>query len=252
MSANSEINSVSSLEFCQRIVSRLVSDIYYNKQNNSDFLLNKVKSIRSLNDPGNKRLKYILSELISNSDNMLKNFKTIKPSNSSNSSNSSNFIRPPYKKTSKFSTFSTVGNNSSAFEVQNIKVSTPTVHKNKEYLIQALGINKSKKGVLGKSNWVDAESSEDEEANGTEGNEKESDDLVIADDLTMSKSDDLANEEGDVVVNEEGDVVVNEEGDDLANEEGDVVVNEECDVVVNEEGDDLIIADAMASEEGKK
>ena len=142
-------------------MSRLVSDIYYNKQNNSDFLLNKVKSIRSLNDSGNKRLKYILSELISNSDTMLKNFKPIKSIKSSKSTQSTQStqltqsVQLSYKKNK----FGTNGSNSLTYEPK--KANMPMIDKNKEYLIQALGINKSKKGA--KYNWVDAESSDEDD-----------------------------------------------------------------------------------------
>jgi hypothetical protein len=185
----SEINSVSSLEFCQRIMSRLVSDIYYNKQNNNDFLLNKVKSIRSLNDSGNKRLKYILSELISNSDTMLKNFKPIKS------------IKPAHTINKKISKFGT--NTASSDDIKSIKTNNyPAVDKSKEYLIQALGINKSKKALPTKYNWVDAESSEDEKEDKNE-DEKEDKNEDEKEDKNEDEKEDKNKEDKEEDKNEE-------------------------------------------------
>jgi len=201
----SEINSVSSLEFCQRIMSRLVSDIYYNKQNNNDFLLNKVKSIRSLNDSGNKRLKYILSELISNSDTMLKNFKPIKS------------IKPAHtinKKTSKFGT-----NTASSDDIKSIKTNNyPAVDKSKEYLIQALGINKSKKALPTKYNWVDAESSEDEKEDKNE-DEKEDKEKDKNEDEKEDKNEDEKEDKNEEDKNEDEKEDKNEEDKEEAIEE---------------------------------
>ena len=155
MSSNSEINSVSSLEFCQRIMARLVSDIYYNKQNNSNFLLDKVKSIRSLNDSGNKRLKYVLSELISNSDTILKNFKPINTNYKKNKLAANNLPELKQRDYAKINV-----------------VLSPTIHKNKEYLIETLGINKSKKNIIKRNNWVNATSSDEDETKEDETKEE--------------------------------------------------------------------------------
>jgi cytochrome c556 len=87
----------------------LVRYIYYGVKDvkKYQYLIDKIKSIRSLNDVGNKRLKFILSEIVSNVESLMKTFKPI------NTSKSELLYQPR------------------------------TILKNKEHLMKALGINAS-------------------------------------------------------------------------------------------------------------
>jgi hypothetical protein len=92
----SSVSSVSSLEYCIKLMSTLVRLLYYGVKDPQKYqnIINKIKSIRSLNDQGNKRLKFILVEIVLNSEKLQKQFKPInlKKNNFSSSSSSSSLI----------------------------------------------------------------------------------------------------------------------------------------------------------------
>jgi hypothetical protein len=121
--------NVSSLEYCIKLMNSLVRLIYYGVRDPQkyDNIINKIKSIRSLNDQGNKRLKFILTELVVNSEKLQKQFKPI--------------------------------NNLKKNDTMSVN---EKINQNKNEIMKSLGIltNKSEKKSSFKSKWGDS-SSED-------------------------------------------------------------------------------------------
>jgi hypothetical protein len=143
-SSTTEISNPVVLDMCTKLMSTLVKYIYYGVKDvkKYQYLVDKIKAIRSFNDIRNKRIKFILSEIIVNVENLIKTFKPISTNTNYNKTNTN------YNKTN-----------------------TPhqiTILKNKEQLMNTLGIttvinNKTDKKITKSSAWHNLESSDDDE-----------------------------------------------------------------------------------------
>ena len=131
-------NSVS-VDISIKVINTMVKYIYYGVRDIKKYqrLIDKIKSIRSFGNNGSRRLKYVLSELILNSEGLIGSFKP------SNNNKASAITRAP---------------------------NTYSVLKNKEFLINSLDIKKPEKvhttkqyNDKYKNTWNDLESSGDEE-----------------------------------------------------------------------------------------
>ena len=134
-------NSVS-VDISIKVMNTIVKYIYYGVRDIKKYqrLIDKIKSIRSFGNNGSKRLKYVLSELVSNSEGLIGSFKS-----------------------------SNVNNNRTNTNTRT--TSSHSVLKNKEFLMNSLDIKKpskilhsnAKKDSSNKNTWHDLESSGDED-----------------------------------------------------------------------------------------
>jgi hypothetical protein len=134
-------NSVS-VDISIKVMNTIVKYIYYGVRDVKKYqrLIDKIKSIRSFGNNGSKRLKYVLSELVSNSEGLIGSFKSSNVNNTRTNTNTRT-------------------------------TSSHSVLKNKEFLMNSLDIKKpskiqhsnAKKDIANKNTWHDLESSDDED-----------------------------------------------------------------------------------------
>jgi hypothetical protein len=74
-----EHSNSASLDLSIKLMTTLVKYIYYGVKDVTkyQYLIDRIKNIRYLDDVKNKRLKFILSELISNAESSIKTFKPL-------------------------------------------------------------------------------------------------------------------------------------------------------------------------------
>jgi CCR4-NOT transcriptional regulation complex NOT5 subunit len=77
--STSEASNPIVLDMCIKLMSTLVKYVYYGVKDvkKYQYLVDKIKAIRSFNDIKNKRIKFILAEIVVNVENLIKSFKPI-------------------------------------------------------------------------------------------------------------------------------------------------------------------------------